>query len=353
MKIILALDSFKGCLTSEEVEAAFARPLASKGIETLSIPMSDGGEGMLEAFITALHGCKIQTRVHDPLMRPIEACYGMTHDGTAIIETAKACGLMLMKQNERNPLTATTYGVGELIADALKRGCRKFVVGLGGSGTSDAGTGMLQALADKLTCRKDIDEVATNPILAPCSFLLASDVRNPLWGIHGAAQTFGPQKGATAEMVVEIDRRARLFAEKSAHKMGRDCSQQPGAGAAGGLGYAFLQYLSATLTSGADLLLDWTDFDHLLETADMIITGEGRADRQTLMGKLPERILRRAQKKQCPVWLIAGQATESHELTDAGFSRVDSLTPINMDLQTAIRPDMTRKNIEDWVARNF
>ena len=202
MKIILAIDSFKGCLTSEEVETIFSQALSSRGMTVRSLPMSDGGEGMLEAFISALHGKIIQAEVHDPLMRPILASYGIAPDGTAVIETAKACGLTLMTAEERNPLVATTYGVGELIAHALHQGCKKFIIGLGGSGTSDAGRGMLRALTDIFAPHGTIDDVLTNHT-AGCQFTLASDVRNPLYGKEGAAFTFGPQKGATPEMVEE------------------------------------------------------------------------------------------------------------------------------------------------------
>ena len=176
MKIILAIDSFKGCLTSEEVETIFSQALSSRGMTVRSLPMSDGGEGMLEAFISALHGKIIQAEVHDPLMRPILASYGIAPDGTAVIETAKACGLTLMTAEERNPLVATTYGVGELIAHALHQGCKKFIIGLGGSGTSDAGRGMLRALTDIFAPHGTIDDVLTNHT-AGCQFTLASDVR--------------------------------------------------------------------------------------------------------------------------------------------------------------------------------
>jgi glycerate kinase len=175
----------------------------------------------------------------------------------------------------------------------------------------------------------------------------------PLYGPEGAAHVFSPQKGATPDMVDELDRRARHFAELSARRMGWDASTLPGAGAAGGLGYAFLQYLQATMESGADLLLDLAGFDHLLKHADLVITGEGHADRQTLMGKLPERVMRRARQQGIPVWLIAGQADDTASLLQAGFSRVSSLTPAGMPLKEAIRPETARKNILRWVERNW
>lgn len=352
MHILLALDSFKGCLTSEEVEAAFARALTARGADVSSLPLSDGGEGMLQAFTAALRGQTIEVEVHDPLMRPITARYGLAPDGTAIIESAQACGLTLIPAAERNPLTATSYGVGELVAHAARRGCRRFIIGLGGSGTSDAGRGMLRGLTDTLAPGSTIDEVIHN-MLGGCRFVLACDVRNPLYGPEGAAHVFAPQKGATPDMVDELDRRARHFAELSARRMGWDASTRPGAGAAGGLGYAFLQYLQATMESGADLLLDLAGFDHLLKHADLVITGEGHADRQTLMGKLPERVMRRARQQGIPVWLIAGQADDTASLLQAGFSRVSSLTPAGMPLKEAIRPETARKNILRWVERNW
>ena len=335
-------------LSSEEVEAAFSQALTACGAEVRSLPMSDGGEGMLPAFITALHGQLLQAKVHDPLMRPVTACYGIAPDGTAVIETAQACGLTYLSAEERNPLVATTYGVGELVAHAVRHGCRRFLIGLGGSGTSDAGKGMLQGLTDSLAPGGTIEDVLNGP-LSDCHFILASDVRNPLYGPEGAAHIFAPQKGATPEMVEELDRRARQFAEESVRRMGRDASFQPGAGAAGGLGYAFLQYLQATTQSGADLLLDLCEFDTLLTHTDLVITGEGHADRQTLMGKLPERVMRRAQAQHVPVWLVAGKASDTESLVNAGFSRVDSLTPDGMPLEEAIRPEVARENIRQWV----
>lgn len=348
MKIIIAIDSFKGCLTSEEVEDAFTQALTAQGAEVLSFPLSDGGEGMLEAFVSALHGRMIEAEVHDPLMRPIRAQYGVTPNGTVLIESAKACGLTLMCPEERNPMVATTYGVGELVVHAIKQGYRNFIIGLGGSGTSDAGKGMLQALANCFTPSGSIDElpVCGMPV---CRFTLASDVRNPLYGKEGAASIFGPQKGATPQMVEWLDQQARQFAEWSAHRLGKDASLKPGAGAAGGLGYAFMQYFQAEVQSGADLLLDSIRFDEKIKGADLILTGEGHADRQTLMGKLPERILRRAQKQQIPVWLVAGRTSDTDILLKAGFSRVEALTPETTPLAEAVLPHIARKNIEEWV----
>ena len=319
MKYVLAIDSFKGCLTSAEVETAVADVLNGKGVETVSLPMSDGGDGMLEAFTSALGGTLQPVYIHNHMMRRMDAQYGMTADGTAIIEVAQACGLTLVKEDERNPVRSTTYGVGELLARAVKRGCRKFIIGLGGTGTSDAGIGMIRALVDIFARGKNFDE-AMKTELGECRFTLASDVSNPLCGENGAARVFAPQKGATPEMVEQLDRRARLFAEKSALHFGFDKSEEPGAGAAGGLGYAFMQYLGAEMKSGADLLLDLIGFDDKIKDADLVITGEGRADRQTLMGKLPQRILERGKRSGVPVGLIAGQIAEKERLLSAGFA---------------------------------
>ena len=237
MKYILAIDSFKGCLTSYEAEKAVSEAITDydNSSQTELIPVSDGGEGMLKAFAGALKADIVTTSVHGPMMRLTEAEYGVTADGTAIIETAQACGLTLVDEEERNPMRATSYGVGELIASAFKRGCRKFIVGLGGSATSDAGIGMMMAITDKLAPRGGhFDDIAAE-LRDGCRFTLASDVTNPLYGPDGAAAVFGPQKGATPEMIKMLDSRAMRFAEISARHFGYDLSDSPGAGAAGGL----------------------------------------------------------------------------------------------------------------------
>lgn len=344
MKTILAIDSFKGCMSSSEVEETIAGVLDKKGVETLCLPMSDGGEGMLQAFTSAMSGTLEPVYIHDQMMRRVDAQYGVMPDGTAIIEVAQACGLTLVKEEERNPMRSTTYGVGELLSRAIKRGCRNFIIGLGGTGTSDAGIGMIRALVDIFARGKNFDE-ALKTELGECRFTLASDVDNPLCGKNGAAHVFAPQKGATPEMVEQLDRRARLFAEKSALHFGFDKSNEPGAGAAGGLGYAFMQYLGAEMKSGADLLLDLTDFNGKIKDADLIITGEGSADRQTLMGKLPQRILMRGKQLGVPVGLVAGGVEDKEELLSAGFSFVESITPEGMPLEEAIKKEVAFSNL--------
>lgn len=344
MKTILAIDSFKGCMSSSEVEETIAGVLDKNGVETLCLPMSDGGEGMLQTFTSAMSGTLEPVYIHDQMMRRVDAQYGVMPDGTAIIEVAQACGLTLVKEEERNPMRSTTYGVGELLSRAIKRGCRNFIIGLGGTGTSDAGIGMIRALVDIFARGKNFDE-ALKTELGECRFTLASDVDNPLCGKNGAAHVYAPQKGATPEMVEQLDRRARLFAEKSALHFGFDKSNEPGAGAAGGLGYAFMQYLGAEMKSGADLLLDLTDFNGKIKDADLIITGEGSADRQTLMGKLPQRILMRGKQLGVPVGLVAGGVEDKEELLSAGFSFVESITPEGMPLEEAIKKEVAFSNL--------
>ena len=378
-KIIIACDSYKGCLSSREVNEAIASGLkvwnaddASSEIkifdsdasspEIITLEMSDGGEGMLDAFLSAMKGERVRIHAHDALMRWIEAEYGIVDD-TAIIEIAQTAGLALIEPEQRNPMKATSWGVGEMIMNAYRRGVRHFIVGLGGSATSDCGIGMLKAMGDDW-----------KKIRRECSFVLASDVTNPLYGENGAAHVFAPQKGADAKMVQMLDARARKFAEVSAKHFGYDRSEAPGAGAAGGLGYAFLQYFNAEARPGAELLLDEIGFDALILDADFVITGEGHSDKQTLMGKLPQRILEHVLKCResdkshvacsqlagdCKssessessessfplVWLVSGGVGDKQAMLDAGFDRVIQVTPDNMPLEEAMKPDVARNNI--------
>lgn len=351
MKYILAIDSFKGCLTSYEAEKAVSEAITDydNRFQPELIPVSDGGEGMLKAFAGALKADIVTTSVHDPMMRLTEAEYGITADGTAIIETAQACGLTLVDEEERNPMRATSYGVGELIASAFKRGCRKFIVGLGGSATSDAGIGMMMAITDKLAPRGGhFDDIAAE-LRDGCHFILASDVTNPLYGPDGAAAVFGPQKGATPDMIKMLDSRAMRFAEISARHFGYDLSDRPGAGAAGGLGYAFMQYLGAEMKAGAELMLSLADFDNRLTEDCCVITGEGHADRQTLMGKMPYHVMKAAKAKGMPTWLIAGKVDDRQALIDAGFTRVAAVTPDDADITEAMKKDNARNNIRNAI----
>ncbi len=361
-KIIIACDSYKGCLSSREVNEAIASGVkewdsedASSGIENVDsegaspeiicLEMSDGGEGMLDAFLSAMKGERVRIHAHDALMRWIEAEYGIVND-TAIIEIAQTAGLALIEPEQRNPLKATSWGVGEMILNAYRRGVHHFIVGLGGSATSDCGIGMLKAMGDDW-----------KKIRQECTFMLASDVTNPLCGENGAAHVFAPQKGADAEMVEMLDARARKFAEVSAKHFGYDRSEVPGAGAAGGLGYAFLQYFDAEVSAGAELLLREIGFDEMIRDADLVITGEGHSDRQTLMGKLPQRILEHVLKNKATtdqqIWLVSGGVSEKKALLDAGFDLVLAVSPQNMDLEEAMNPEIAKRNIANAIRGSF
>jgi glycerate kinase len=341
VKVIIAIDSFKGCLTSKQANEAAAEGIrrVCPDAEVVEIPVSDGGEGYMEAFHAAIGGSLEKVTVRDPLMRPVTAKY-LLHDEMAVIEIAQASGLTLLTKEERNPMVATSYGTGQLVADAVCKGARHIIIGLGGSATSDCGMGMLKALIDIFAKHGQWDDVEA---LKDVRFTIASDVENPLYGEKGAAHVFAPQKGATPEMVLRLDERAIKFAELSAKHFGYDRSQQAGAGAAGGLGYAFMQYLNAKSMSGIQLLLDTIRFKELVADADLIITGEGSADRQTLMGKLPMGILEQA--GHTPVYLIAGRISDREELLNAGFARVDCINPPDITLEEAMRKEVARQNI--------
>ena len=347
MKIIVAIDSFKGCLTSAEANQAASEGILAKmpDAKVVQMPVSDGGEGFLEAFQAAMGGEIVEVNVKDPLMRTIVAQYLIQGD-TAVIEIAKASGLTLLSPDDRNPMVATSYGTGQLVVDAVRRGCKRIIVGLGGSATSDCGIGMLRAIIDALAKDGSWDDVHE---LDDVHFTIATDVTNPLCGENGAAYVFGPQKGASHDDVLALDARAKRFAEASAKHLGCDFQNTPGAGAAGGLGYAFLQYMNADCRSGIDLLLDTIHFDDLLQDTDLVITGEGSADRQTLMGKLPFGILQRAQRHHVPVMLIAGRIADEQLLLDAGFSRVACINPPNLPLEIALQPATAKENIRKTV----
>lgn len=367
-KIVLAIDSFKGSLTSAEAEAA-----ALEGIrrvcpqtETICIPIADGGEGMLEA-LSSLHVQEVRLRVQGPLDEKVEARYLISSDGqTAYIEMASASGLTLLSENQRNPLITTSRGTGELIHDALDRGCCHLVIGLGGSATNDGGMGMLSALGIRFLnrqgkelngCGKDLPEVykidisLAHPALKTTTCTAACDVLNPFYGPNGAAYVFAPQKGATTDVVQLLDKGLRHLAKHFQHTTGNDIATLPGAGAAGGLGGALAAFLNAQLRPGISILLEANNFQEKIKDADLIITGEGRADKQTLMGKVPAGVLREAQQADIPVILIAGQTADEKELHTAGFNHVCAITPSKMPLYTAMQKNVAKNNISQTVER--
>lgn len=294
------------------------------------LPMSDGGEGMVDCITEALNATTVCATVHNPLMQTIEAQYAISADGaTAFMEMAAASGLTLVPKERRNPMLTTTYGVGDMILDAVRRGCRKIVMGIGGSATCDGGRGMIECLEGHL------------PL--PIEIIVASDVNNPLYGENGAAYIFAPQKGATPEQVLLLDQQLCGFAQETEAKgiALPDLAKHPGAGAAGGLGYGLMAYLGATLQSGIGLVLDTIRFDEIVQGADFILTGEGKSDRQTLMGKVPEGILKRAQRRGIPVHLLSGAIEDSSQLQEAGFSSVCSINdgdtrPLDILMRTEV-----------------
>lgn len=366
-KIVIAIDSFKGCLTSREAEEAAAEGvrLVYPVCEIICVPVADGGEGMLEVLVAATGGRSVSLTVHDPLMRTIETRYALSGDGrTALIEMAAVSGLPLLAPSERNPWLTTTYGTGELIKDALQRGCRNFIVGIGGSATNDGGLGMLQALGYRFLDRQgnvlgsggrilgevaQIDASAAHPALRESRFTVACDVCNPFYGPNGAAWVYAAQKGADTEMIEKLDAGMQSLSTVIKQFTGKDIADYPGAGAAGGIGGAFLAFLDARLKPGICLLLDLLVFSRTLAHADLVLTGEGKADAQTLMGKVPYGILEEARKQAIPVVLLAGSVQDTDELNKAGFAGVYSITPAPVSLKEAMLPEVARDNIKRLV----
>lgn len=370
-KIVLAIDSFKGCLSSKEIEQCIAEEIHRilPSCQTVCIPIADGGEGMLDTLIEATQGTFVSTQAHDPLMRIRPARYGILGDQrTAIIEMAEINGLTTLSPIERNPMKTSTYGTGELIKDALEKGFRRFIIGIGGSATNDAGMGMMQALGAHLYDKqgneleqggKIMEQIAhidlnhLHPALKEATFIVACDVQNPFCGPQGAAYVFARQKGASEEQIRQLDEGMRHLALLIERDFSYNINKVKGSGAAGGLGGAFATFLQAHLQSGIDLLLDAVDFDRKITNADWIITGEGKADRQTAEGKVPAGVLKRAKKANIPVMLIAGKVEDKACLKQMGFARIVQVSPDNLPLEEAMRPEVTRENTQRAIGREL
>lgn len=367
MKVVIAMDSFKGSLTSWEAGHAVARGIEkayryqSRDIPEITVlPLADGGEGTVTALIQGMGGVYRTVKVRGPLTAQVEATYGIIpgpeNAQTAVIEMAAAAGLWLVPEKERNPLYTTTYGVGELILHALSKGCRTFLIGIGGSATNDAGMGMLSALGFEFLdsqgretglCGKDLERVAfisdmgKHSLLDQCTFRIACDVTNPLCGPQGAAYVYGPQKGATPEDVLVLDNGLCHFSQVAAKKFPRLPESPankdiPGAGAAGGLGFAFLQFLNGRLESGAGMIMDAIGLENEIRQADLVITGEGKMDAQTLMGKAPAGVARLAKKYHKKILSFCGSVTPgSHTLLHNVFDKCISVTPPGASLEQA------------------
>jgi glycerate kinase len=355
MKIVIAPDSFKGSLTALEVAESIQRGIKNidESIETIIVPMADGGEGTVQSLIDASGGKIIELTVHDPLFRKINSFYGIMGDGvTAVIEMAAASGLPLLKIEERNPLLTTSYGTGELIVDALSRGCINFIIGLGGSATNDGGCGMAQALGVKffdkngeelsmtggeLSKINSIDFSGIDERITNTHFVAACDVENPLCGVNGAAEVYGRQKGANEEDIITLDNGLNHFAELVDYHLKLGVKDIPGAGAAGGLGAGVMIFLNATLQSGIDIVTKTTNLADKMLGADLVITGEGRIDCQTAFGKTPFGVAQLAKEKNIPLIALAGSLGEGYQtLYDKGFNGIFSIIDKPMSLEDAI-----------------
>lgn len=345
-KALIAVDSFKGSLTSMQAGRAIAEGIgrAWPDAECIVRPMADGGEGTLEALCEGMGGEFIYHHVTGPMHERVPAKYALAGD-TAVVEIAQAAGLALVDSGKRNPLEATTYGVGELILDAARRGAGKFIVGLGGSATNDGGRGMLEALGLVSPQTSDLKPQTSGckPDFDPSKFefKVACDVKNPLCGPDGASAVFGPQKGATPEMVKTLDARLRAFADSVG-----DPATTPGDGAAGGLGFAFRRFLGAELTPGVDLVMDATRLDEYMLDADIVVTGEGRIDAQTAMGKAPVGVARMAKNHRKPVIAFAGSiGSGARAVLDCGIDAYFPIVHKPCTLEEALEYGNARRNL--------
>lgn len=346
MKIVVAPGSFKGSLTASKVadavEKGFRRIFLDADI--VKIPMADGGDGTLQCLVKATNGKIINEIVTGPLGNMVKACYGVLGDKeTVIIETASASGLKLLKPEEYNPMLTTTYGTGELIKSALDKGYRKLIIGVGGSATNDAGAGMAQALGVNLldSSGKDIpfggaglkrlDKIDISGIderIAETETVVACDVSNPLTGVYGAANVYSKQKGATPKMIKELDNYLEHFAKIVERDLGKDIREVPGSGAAGGTGAGLIVFLDAKLKPGADVVSEKLKLSEHIRDADLVVTGEGKIDSQTVYGKTPVGVAKIAKKFGIPVLVIAGQINGGVEkLYGLGIDAMLSITP--------------------------
>ena len=368
MKIVVASDSFKGSLSSRAVAEAAVRGIRQMMpvCEVVGVNVADGGEGTVDAVVEALGGKIVTATVNDPLGRPILARYGVVGK-MAVIEMAAASGLTLLTDEERNPWLTSTYGTGEIIMDAVKRGCRDFLVGLGGSATNDAGMGMLQALGFRFYDIDDqeiidgcggrlqdvarIDDTGVMDAVRQCRFTVACDVDTPFCGSEGAAYVFAPQKGADMEMVARLDSGMVSFAKVIEKTYGIDVTSMAGAGAAGGMGGGFYVFLNATLKRGVDMVLDAIAFDSIIRGADLVITGEGKIDYQTVKGKTAAGVLARAKAQDIPVVAIAGRVEMCDSVAQMGFAGVYAIWEEEMPLEVAMQSNTAAANVEKTVKK--
>ncbi len=353
--VVVAPDSFKGSLSAVQAAEAMERGVldAWPDSRVVKIPIADGGEGTVEALVTATCGRYRTCTVRGPLGRPVEARWGVLGDGrTAVVEMAAASGLTLVPEGRRDPRIASTFGTGQLIRAVLDAGFRRLVIGIGGSATNDGGSGMAKALGVRLLDGRgdtlpeggaalsrlaSVDLSRVDPRLAATEILVACDVDNPLTGPRGASAVYGPQKGATPAVVAELDAALERYAAVSSGATGRDVAGLPGAGAAGGLGAGLLLFTPARLVPGIDLVLDSTRFDDQVRGARLVVVGEGRTDHQTAMGKAPVGVARVASRHGVPVLLVSGSlGPGAEEVLAHGIGRIVQASPPEMPLQEAM-----------------
>lgn len=363
MKVVAAIDSFKESMTSMEAGNAVKKGIlaAKPDAEVVVNPLADGGEGTVDALIEGLGAKKIPVTVAGPLGEKVSCYYGFLEETkTAVMEMASAAGITLV--TKKDPLRASTYGVGEMIADALKRGCKNFMIGIGGSATNDGGIGMLKALGFEFFDEdgNDVGEGAAalakieviqtenkNPLLSGAKFQIACDVKNSLCGKQGATYIFGPQKGVTEEQKSKVDEAMKHYADVTKESLGCDFADCEGAGAAGGLGYAFLSYLAGELIPGVELILQATGLEEKMKNADVVVTGEGRLDAQTVMGKAPVGVAALAKKYNAKVIAFAGSvAPEASVCNQAG---IDAFFPIVRGV-TTLEEAMKKENAMENIA---
>lgn len=363
MKVVIAPDSYKGSLTAMEVANCIEEGIKryNKNIEAVKVPMADGGEGTVQALVDATGGRIINLKVCDPLLREVDSFYGILgDDNTAIIEMAAASGINLLNGNELNPLITSTYGTGQIINDAIERGCKNIIVGIGGSGTNDGGAGMLRALGIRFLNEEgrdipeggaalkelhSIDKKNFNKRISKCNIKVACDVDNPLCGLNGASHVFGPQKGASNEDIKLLDESLNQYAQIIKNEFNIDVLNIPGSGAAGGSGAAFLA-IGSKLERGIDIVINETKLQTMIESADIVFTGEGRIDFQTKFGKAPYGVAKEAKKNGLPVIAICGEIGEGYEeLYNHGFTSIFSIVNKPMTLEESIKD--SKKLISD------
>jgi glycerate kinase len=369
MRILIAMDSFKGSLSSLQAGNAVKDAILFLNADaTVTVrPLADGGEGTVDAMCCA-GGTPVVVTVSDPLGRPTNAQYCII-GRTAVIEIAAAAGITLLQPEERDPYLTSTYGVGQLILDAIEKGCRHFIVGIGGSATNDGGTGMLSALgfrfldtdgnpifmgAKGLESLAEIDISGADPRLKECTFRIACDVTNPLCGENGCSVVFGPQKGATADVIGNMDLWLQKYAQLAAHVS--DCADPnyPGCGAAGGLGFAFRTFLQGSLQSGAQIIFEETELEKYIENCDIVVTGEGCLDGQTVMGKAPIGVARLAKRYGKKVIAFAGCVTEDAVACNAhGIDAFFPIVPGAVTLQEAMKPENAYRNLKHTACQVF